>query len=286
MIKIKPLKGINIELIHRCFKNAFVDYVEPFDLTITQLKYMIERRGYDENISFGAFDETELVGFTLNGKGMWNGLPTAYDTGTGIIKEYRKKGLATKIFNDSLLILRNSGIKQYLLEVIKTNTKAYDLYKKAGFSISRKFDYYMTRKSDIKFENNILPKNYNFYTETKPDWKSLSNMWELEPSWQNSIDSIKRKKNNFIITGILFNKKTIGYGIIEPLTGDIPQFCIDKGHRNRNLATSLFHELSKHSKQETIKIINVESNYKPIQEFMKKINIPPGHGQYEMILDL
>ena len=83
---------------------------------------MIERRGFNLDLSFGAFNKDQLVGFTLNGIGDWNGKLTAYDTGTGIIKEFRKKGVATKLFNESLPTLRENNISQYLLEVIRTNT--------------------------------------------------------------------------------------------------------------------------------------------------------------------
>ena len=286
MIEIKPLTGISIVTIHNSFKKAFADYVEPFDLTFPQLKYMIERRGYNEDISFGAFDEGELIGFTLNGKGIWDILPTAYDTGTGIIKEYRKKGLATKIFNESLPVLRDNGVKQYLLEVIKSNTKAFNLYKKAGFSVVREFDYFVSKISDIKLTKNVLPNSYSFQNDIKPDWDLLRSFWDFVPSWQNSIESIQRKESNFKIIGISFEKNIIGYGIIEPETGDIPQICIEKSYRNQKLATLLFSELLKYSKNKEIKVLNTIVEYKPIKEFMKSLNISPGLGQYEMILSL
>ena len=286
MIEIKLLTGVSIEIIHNSFKRAFADYVEPFELSVSQLKYMIERRGYNEDISFGAFDDGELIGFTLNGKGIWDSLPTAYDTGTGIIKEYRKQGLATKIFNESLPVLRDNGVKQYLLEVIKSNTKAYNLYKKAGFSVVREFDYFVSKISDIKLTKNVLPNSYSFQNDIKPDWDLLRSFWDFAPSWQNSIESIQKKESNFKIIGISFEKNIIGYGIIEPETGDIPQFCIEKSHRNRKLATLLFSELLKYSKNKEIKVLNTIVEYKPIKEFMKSLNISPGLGQYEMILSL
>ena len=93
----------------------------PFNKVAPQLKHMIERRGYDENISLGAFDQGKLVGFTLNGKGMWQGEKTAYDTGTGMVKAYRKQGLATRIFGESLDILKQEGITRYLLEAGRPN---------------------------------------------------------------------------------------------------------------------------------------------------------------------
>ena len=113
MITIKTLSNTSIEAIHETFVKAFSDYVEPIDLTFQQLKYMTERRGFNADLSFGAFANDELVGFTLNGIDEWNGQLTAYDTGTGIIKEFRKKGIASRMFNESLPVLRESNVTQY-----------------------------------------------------------------------------------------------------------------------------------------------------------------------------
>jgi GNAT superfamily N-acetyltransferase len=74
------------------------------------------------NQVFAAFDSNEIVSFTLNGIGNFNGIPTAYDTGT--LKEYRGKGLATQIFEYSIPYLKEMNIQQYLLEVLQHNTKA------------------------------------------------------------------------------------------------------------------------------------------------------------------
>jgi hypothetical protein len=65
MISIKTLSGISIEQIHEAFSKAFADYVEPINLTCNELQYSIERRGYNPDLSFGAFNKNDLVGFTL-----------------------------------------------------------------------------------------------------------------------------------------------------------------------------------------------------------------------------
>lgn len=57
---------------------------------------MLKRRGFNPDLSFAAFDGSEIDAFILNGIGDFNGLPTAYDIGTGTRKEYRGKGWATE----------------------------------------------------------------------------------------------------------------------------------------------------------------------------------------------
>lgn len=286
MIKIKQLTGTSFETIHGAFANAFSDYVEPFDLTLEQLKYMVERRGCNLELSFGAFSGNELVGLTLNGIGLWKGELTAYDTGTGVVKEFRKQGIATRMFNESLPVLRDKNIAQYLLEVIKSNTSAYELYKKAGFKVCRELDYYKTEKDKIgqaEFEEH---NGVDINTIANPDWELFKSFWDFHPSWQNSIDSINRKIDHFVILGVFENDKIIGYGIIEKHTGDIPQLAISKSKRRKGFASKLFYSLLDKTSSEHIKIINTANVYEPFKHYAEKLGIPEGIGQYEMIMKL
>ena len=153
MYVYKPLTNMSYKQLHATFKKAFSDYVVPFQLSAEELSFMIERRGYCSDISFGAFYDGELVGFTLNGVGDWNGKLTAYDIGTGVILDHRKKGLAKNIFLKSIPVFKKHDIDQYLLEVIDTNTPAVDLYKKMGFKETRKFDFQKTKINDLSLKS-------------------------------------------------------------------------------------------------------------------------------------
>ena len=286
MITIKRLNGIKLESIHQAFFNAFADYVEPFNLTFNQFKHMIERRGCDLSLSFGAFHENELVSFTLNGIGKWKGQTTAYDTGTGTIKEFRKMGIATRIFDESVPVLKEHKISQYLLEVIRSNTSAYELYKKAGFKVSREFDYYTSDKDNIKVNLKSLHPDFEIKELISPNWTILENFWDFQPSWQNSIDSINRKIDSFRMLGVHKNGKVLGYGIVEKTTGDIPQFGISKKYRRIGLGSALFYHLIDLSESDKIQIINTDTKYDPFKKFVESVNFNPGFGQYEMILEL
>lgn len=286
MTAIKQLTNTTIEEIHQTFAEAFSDYVEPFDLTVQQLSHMIERRGCDLNLSFGAFKEDKLVGFTLNGIGNWQGKLTAYDTGTGIIPEFRKQGIAKKIFAESLPVLKEHNIVQYLLEVIKSNTGAYELYKKSGFCVTREFDYYITPIEKIVIPENNLNTKVRVLELEDAQWNLFTTFWDFEPSWQNSIYSILRKKDYFKFLGLYEGNNLAGYGIIEKHTGDIPQMAISPNHRRKGFGKILLKNLIEYSESGIIKFINPEADYKPFKNFMGSLNIEPGDGQYEMILEL
>lgn len=285
-ISITTLSKTGIKTIHETFIQAFADYVEPITLSCDQLKYMLERRGCDLNLSFGAFSNDRLVGFILNGIGDWNSQPTAYDTGTGIIAEFRKQGIASKIFNESLPILHKNGISQYLLEVIRNNVSAIDLYRKAGFNVTREFDYYISTKKDIRFRKNTLNAIYKVREIQEPAWDKFREFWDIDPSWQNSVASISRKIQHFTILGIFNNDELHGYGVIENHTGDIPQLAISQSHRRIGLASTLLKKLLTYAETDRLKIINIAADYEPFKQFAGSVNLKPGHGQYEMLMEL
>ena len=122
-MEIKSLEKTSFGTLSEAFGQAFADYEVQLDKT--QLRRMLRRRGFDPRLSFAAFDGERIAAFTLNGTGNFNGLPTAYDTGTGTLEAYRGQGLAAKVFEHSIPYLREAGIRQYLLEVLQHNTKRY-----------------------------------------------------------------------------------------------------------------------------------------------------------------
>ena len=119
-MEIKSLEKTDFDTLFRAFGRAFADY--EVQLNAEQLRAMLTRRGFDPALSFAAFDGAQIAAFTLNGIGNFNGVPTAYDTGTGTLKEYRGTGLATEIFRHSMPHLRRGGVGQYLLEGLQHNT--------------------------------------------------------------------------------------------------------------------------------------------------------------------
>lgn len=103
-MEIRNLEHIDFDTLFHSFKPAFSDYEIHFEKE--EVRSMLKRRGYNPCLSFAAFDNGEIVAFTLNGIGTFNNIPTAYDTGTGTLKAYRRQGLAAKIFNYALTYLK------------------------------------------------------------------------------------------------------------------------------------------------------------------------------------
>ena len=176
-MEINSLGKTNFDTLFKAFNQAFADY--EVQQSKAQLQTMLKRRGFDFAFSFGAFSQGEIVSFTCNGIGDFYGVKTAYDTGTGTLKEHRGKGLATRIFEYAIPHLKAAGIRQYLLEVLQHNTGAVSVYRKLGFEVTREFNYFVQENSAVRNELKMIDFPYTVgygMTECGPiicyeDWR-------------------------------------------------------------------------------------------------------------------
>lgn len=280
-MKIKTLKGIQFSEIHQAFTKAFVDYELP-PMSVEELKQMLIRRGFNQDVSLAAFENNEIISFTFNGIGNWNGELTAYDTGTATVKEFRGQGLARKIFNETVLVLKEQGINQYLLEVLQHNDKAVNLYKSMGFEVSREFDYFVADINKLKIrksnEYGILIKKIEL-----PDQKIVEHFWDFDHSWQNSFDSIYRTPKSFATYGAFIDDRLIAYAITEFDSGDITQLAVHKDFRRQGVGTELLKKTIECITIDSLKVINTDSSDLIIKNFMKSFGIELSGKQFEMI---
>jgi len=284
-MEIKSLDGVDSKVLYQAFVNAFTDYDAPtpdkagFDT-------MLARRGFNAALSFGAFEGGELVSFTFNGTGLYNKTATAYDTGTGTIPEYRKKGLARRIFIESKPVLVSAGIKQYLLEVLQQNIKAVDLYQSLGFETVREFDYYYAPVSEISPNQVTTVSGIELQEVSEPDEGLFTTFQDFRPSWQNSFEAVNRRLNDFTIITASFKGRVIGYGILEPGSGDITQIAVEHSFRRNGIGTALLNRMLGLNRFGSVKMINIEKTCHSLRGLADSVGWKPAGSQYEMICRL
>jgi ribosomal protein S18 acetylase RimI-like enzyme len=283
-MNIKSLEKTSFEIISSAFNEAFCKY--EIQISKQELSLMLKRRGFVPELSFGAFDGERLVSFTLNGIGPFNGVLTAYDTGTGTLDEYRGKGLASEVFNYSLPFLKKAGVSQYLLEVLQHNTTAISVYKNQGFLTTREFGYYRIKQSKIRLRDCKTLPGLNFQKISLDQVRCCATFQDFIPSWQNSFESITRSMEEFTFLGAFYNNKLIGYCILEPRSGDITQIAVDKRYRRQGVGTSLLSHALKINENECIKVVNTGINCASISGFLESNSISLSGKQYEMIKSL
>ena len=283
-MEIKSLEEVPFNLIYNAFSIAFEEY--EVQLNQRQLIKMLNRRGFEPILSFAFFDNRDIVAFILNGIGNFRGIATAYDTGTGTLKEYRGKGLATKLFNYSIPFLRQRNIRQYLLEVIQSNTNAVSVYTTLGFRITREFNYYIQDKSAF-----IGPENGNSRFDLVKlgglyQVDELTSFWDFYPSWQNGFEAIERDPESFEIIGVYDGQTLAGYCVHEPDSGDITQIAVNKNYRSKKISTHLLNAAVSDSLCNVVKIINTETSCRTINDFLLSAGMEIKGKQFEMIKNI
>ena len=270
-MEIKSLENTCFGTLFEAFGQAFADYEVQLDET--QLRRMLRRRGFDPRLSFAAFDGERIAAFTLNGRGNFNGLPTAYDTGTGTLEAYRGQGLAAKVFEHSIPYLREAGIRQYLLEVLQHNTKAVSVYRKLGFETAREFNYSIQQGAHVHLGAKIPDIACTVTPVDVGRFAPDPQFWDFMPSWQNSPEAIRRAAGDFAGLSARAEGTQVGYCIFEPASGDIALIAVDKRYRRRGIATSLLREALRLNKADSVKAINTEAGCESLTAFLEAANI-------------
>ena len=284
-MEIKSLANTSFDTQFEAFEQAFIDY--ELQLDKSEHIAMLKRRGFNPALSFAAFDGDKIVSFTCNGIGDFYGTPTAYDTGTGTLKDYRGQGLATQIFQYSIPYLKQAGIKEYLLEVLQHNTGAVSVYSKVGFEVSREFYYFRSEVGQIKNQIKTIDPtltlqviDFNEYRSIMPDF------WDFKPSWQNSAESINRSLEASVCMGAFAESKLVGYGAFEPISGDVTQIAVDKQYRRNGIGSLLFQKMLEVNEHDSIKILNTDIACNSMTAFLHSRNIEPVGKQFEMVKKL
>jgi ribosomal protein S18 acetylase RimI-like enzyme len=281
-INYRYLSNLDFAALHKTFVEAFSDYFVPFQLSEKQLENHVAQNSVELNLSVGAFTEKEMVGFTLNGFGAWNGKQTAYDAGTGVVPKFRGKGLGKGMFEFMLPKLREINVEQILLEVITENKNAIRLYRNIGFEETRKFGYFEQEKASVFDAKN---ENCREIREiTNPDWHLLKTFWDENTSWQNSVEAVCRSLSPKIILGAYFGDKCVGYAIFNQSSGITEQLAVDRSYRRRGVASEILPAIqSRLEKEKKIRVSNVDYALGNVFEFLKNRGFNKTLSQLEMI---
>ena len=271
--------------IHQCFKDSFSDYIVKFEFPFSKYRYHLQRYGVDLSCSVGAFDGDKLIGFILNATGNWLGKPTVYDAGTGMLKEYRGKGHSKNMFKALVEEVLGDRFDQYLLEVIKGNDPAHQLYLKQGFTVQRELACFKQEREKLKLEDSV-PSGLKVGELKSEDWDQLSGFWDFQPSWQNHNVAIDRVPS-FWTLGAWQNRKLVGYLIFEPRYGDIGQLGVAKTARGKGIGSALLAKAVENCpRAKEIKALNIQSNQKETLAFFRAKGFDSYVDQYEMLLEL
>jgi ribosomal protein S18 acetylase RimI-like enzyme len=281
--KFRFLSDADFIPLHHAFLKAFSDYQVNMNVSEQRFRDRLVRDGVTLPRSVGAFAEKELVGFSLNGYGRWQGRLTAYDAGTGILPTYRSRGLGRDLFGYMMPELKKAGVEQCLLEVLSTNLPALKLYRKLGFSETRTFAVCQQTKIVAR----PVLDQIELHDVDVPDWRLYQTFWDGEPSWQNSIDAIERMTTGKEVVGAYLNNECIGYGVISTITGNVMQLAVSPAYRRKGVGSALLDSLrARLTPGEPLRVTNIDCVLTGTLAFFEACGFSQVLQQLEMIMDL
>lgn len=279
---IKNLEKTSLEDIVQTFNEAFTGYFVTIHLTKDLLIHKMTQENIRLSHSVGAFDKDRLVGFILCGIDTRNGQKMAYNGGTGVIPEYRGKGLTPKMYEFLMKLYKKEGVQKALLEVIVENAAAIRSYEKVGFDKLRELDCF---KGQINYTKPELGIPITPRQILHPAWDDFSKFWNWQPTWPNTTEAIQRAGGTQKLLGLYHDEKLIAYGMINTQSGRIAQFGVKPDFRRRKIGKLLFYYLGKLGNPK-LSIINIERQDQDTIRFLKDIGFSVYISQYEMGMDL
>jgi len=265
---INTLEAIPLQEVVDCLNDAFSDYFVPMPSDITFWEKRFKAGRVDWSLSQGVYDDKKLVAFITNGVDKYKGGLTAFNSGTGVIKDYRGQQLVDKMYTYALPKMQAAGVKKCMLEVIQANARAIRVYERIGFTIVRSLKCYKgTLELPIR---QVAIEKISFADILKlpqPKYDSYS--------WDNTDTAIKLfgDYTHYIVK--THNDDYIGYFSIQPKTGYIAQL-----EAKNDDFESLFSGILQTT--QNIRINNVDSQRVELIKALQQFGVENPIDQFEM----
>lgn len=271
---VRHLGDTDFKTIMECFLSAFDNYFVKMPTDHNFYKKRWKATGVRFDLSYGMFDNTKLVGFIINAVDNRNGEFIAYNSGTGVIPDYRGQRIVNTIYDYAIPDLIKHGITKCLLEVITENVKAIKSYEGIGFE---KCKYYRCFGGEISVEdsNNYALREVDF---SFVDWDTIPNK-ELY-SWDHQTRSLE--KGNYKCFQVVVANQIQSFFVINPLNGSIAQLEVfDQSEFSWKTLFSAIRSL-----QKEVKINNIDDRLIAKIKAVESAGLKHTVNQYEMELVL
>lgn len=272
---IRLLSKDDVRSFHQAFSLAFANNTVLFKPTMEEFEYRIFKKlRIDFEISAATFDGNDILGFITHTSNNYQGIPTAFNGGTGVIPGFRNQKTAEQLYQYLIPKIRSKFIPRVLLEVVDTNKTAIRLYEKMGFTFRRSFQCYkLIELVESTFEN----VEEGTFADLNLDFA------DFEPSFLDSVEQLKKGNEKVLV----YKKEgqTVGYIIFQLHIGRISQIAVSRLHRGESIGLKLLNAAQKQSLK-PLTIMNVPADELGFDIFLKNCGFENQVNQFEMELIL
>ncbi|MCP1996428.1 GNAT family N-acetyltransferase [Flavobacterium sp. HSC-61S13] len=280
-MEIITLENTDLQSIVSIINESFADYIIPLQLTAEQLEQKIAAENIQLNLSIGVVSAGKLVGFMLHAINHLEGNVVVYNAATGVVPEFRGKGIVANMYGVLLAKLRELDVKTMLLEVIVGNDSAIRAYEKMGYRVNRTLDSFKGVIA-IAAEN----KNHEVRDLVNLDWDCLKAFWTTSPSWQASAQALDNSRERLSVLGAYEDGELVGYVAFYASIARIQQLAVAPNQRRKGVATKLIEVMKTAIGSSEIAINNVDHEAVDVIAFLQSMGLSYRLSQFEMIKNL
>ena len=185
-LELKPMHTCSFETALQVWNEGFQGYFVDMSLTLDKLLDRLTASRISPEHSLVAMDGARPVGFLFNAIQLIGDKKISWNGGTGVIPEYRGKGVGKALVQATIDIYKANNVDVASLEVISTNHSAVNLYKRFGYEVIDELNYLQTTEPqftegatayDVVSVYPSAVGRLPFYRELSPwqcQWQSLT----------------------------------------------------------------------------------------------------------------
>lgn len=272
-MEFRSLASSSLEDLIFCFTKAFADYSVSMPSELEYWKTRLHGARFQKHLSFGAFRDDTLVGFIWNCLDLHHGILSSYNTGTGVLPEFRGRHIVDTLYQKSIPLLQKQGVSLCSLEVIQSNIRAIKVYERIGFKIKKSL---MCLKGDLTQFDTPVPTAVTEYASLPLHFLENGHLF----SWDNSNEALlllQEQNKSYLVLSSIGN--AIGYFSINPTNGYLAQYHIEQGQYDL-----LFSAIRK--VRSSIQINNIDESQAELLLFLDKHGFERLITQYEMEMEI
>lgn len=264
------------DTLYQTFKSAFSDHVVKLQPTREEFeKRLHDKLIMDKSLSAASFDGNQMIGFILHSSNVFQGVPTAYNGGTGILPGFRNQRLAEELYTFLIPKILSKCMTRVLLEVVASNESAIKLYEKIGFHFTRTFKCYRQTKKlstaiDCTVERATIGEVDFRYGDFDPSFL------DSEAHLADASEAVLVAREGDIM---------LGYLIFQPHIGRISQIAVRKDARQQGIGSALLLAAQNQS-EKPLTIMNIPEDQHGMHTFLKVCGFKNEVNQFEMELIL
>jgi GNAT superfamily N-acetyltransferase len=281
MQQIRTLGDVPLTTLATAVGHAFEDYFVKIDASPAALGARWYGARVDYALSFGAFENDQLVAFLLHGIDDSKNGKKAHNVVCGVLPTHRGKRLIEQIYEKALPVLRISGVKTLTLEVVTENQKAIKAYQNVGLrpeGMLRCFGGKLNVLDEKAFASFRVQKIQDY------EWDLVKDLVSYTYSWDNQPDAVAMLADDYE-TWLLYDQQNVlnGFAVINPQNGYISQFGFRSG-ATHSVKMYLFKALSE--VYENVRVNNIPNDAEDIIDLLSKVGLKNTVNQFEMKMNL